>query len=65
MAITLPANTTPGGYQYFNAGAPEDGTTCAGLAAKGAILIDVTNANLYVNAGTQASPVWKLITRAA
>ncbi len=43
-----------------NAGAPTSGTsgTYAGQAGPGSILIDFTNANLYVNAGTLASPTW-------
>jgi len=48
----------------WNAGAP-DGTTLAGSAAPGTLLIDTTNANLYINAGTKAAPVWKLFARAA
>jgi hypothetical protein len=49
------------------AGAPVDGTsgTGAGQTGKGSTYIDVTNANHYINAGTKASPTWKLITRAA
>jgi len=47
------------------AGVPTDGTTGAGVAGKGARYTDVTNSNLYINAGTKASPVWKLVTRAA
>jgi hypothetical protein len=50
---------------YANAGAPTDGTTYANIAPKGAVLADTTNANLYINTGTLASPVWKLVTRAA
>lgn len=52
---------------FVNAGAPTDGGagTQKGVAAKGALLVDATNANLYINAGTLASPIWKLITRAA
>ena len=52
---------------FVSAGAPTDGAsgTEAGVAAVGALLIDATNANLYINAGTQASPAWKLVTRAA
>lgn len=52
---------------YVNAGVPVDGAagTQFGVAAKGALLIDTTNANVYINAGTLAVPVWKLITRAA
>lgn len=36
-----------------------------GYAEIGSGYIDVTNANWYLNAGTKAVPVWKLITRAA
>ena len=43
---------------YRNAGAPTDGTTLATIALKGALLIDTTNAILYINTGTQASPTW-------
>lgn len=69
-ALVRPASAaysaTAGSYGPFvNAGAPIDGTTQAGSAAKGALLIDSTNANLYINAGTLASPTWKLFTRAA
>lgn len=47
-------------------GAPTDGTsgTGAGQAGKGSRYTDTTNANLYLNAGTKASPTWKLVTRA-
>jgi hypothetical protein len=43
-----------------NAGAPTNGTsgTFAGVAAVGALLIDTTNAFLYQNTNTQASPTW-------
>jgi hypothetical protein len=49
------------------AGVPVDGTsgTGAGVAGKGAFCVDTTNANLYLNANTLASPTWKLVTRAA
>lgn len=48
-------------------GAPVDGVsgTGAGFAGKGSQYTDYTNANLYLNAGTKASPTWKLVTRAA
>lgn len=48
------------------AGVPVDGTsgTCT-WASPGSILVDTTNFNLYINAGTAGSPVWKLVTRAA
>ncbi len=49
------------------AGAPVDGGagTGAGFAEIGSQFIDRTNGNLYLNAGTKAAPVWKLVTRAA
>jgi len=66
-----------GGYPFFkpgirmsgqvfisgNAGAPVNGTsgTLAGKAGKGSLLIDRTNANLYMNTNTQASPTWTLL----
>jgi hypothetical protein len=48
-------------------GVPTDAVTGAGEAAKGSVYVDYTNGNLYVNggAGTKASPVWKLVTKAA
>lgn len=49
---------------FTNAGAPTAATQ-AGVAAKGALLIDTANANLYINDGTLATPDWKLFTRAA
>lgn len=53
---------------YFQgAGVPVDGTsgTGAGMAGKGSLYIDRTNANHYINGNTKASPTWKLVTRAA
>ena len=49
------------------AGVPVDGVsgTGAGVAGPGSVVSDYTNANLYVNANTKASPTWKLVTRAA
>jgi len=45
-----------------NAGAPVNGTsgTYVGKAAKGSLLIDITNGPLYQNTGTLASPTWSL-----
>ncbi len=47
---------------FTNAGAPTNGVlgtgTFAGAAAIGALLEDSTNGVLYINTGTQASPVW-------
>lgn len=45
---------------YTNAGAPS-GSTLAGVAPKGAVLTDSTNAKLYINTGTQASPTWTVV----
>ena len=48
---------------WYNAGAPVNGTsgTFANQAAKGALLVDQTNATLYINVGTLASPTWQSI----
>lgn len=45
------------------AGAPTNGTsgTLAGIAPKGALLCDTTNAIAYINTGTQANPTWTKI----
>jgi hypothetical protein len=40
-----------------NPGAPT-GTTLAGHAGKGCLLIDTTNGVLYINTGTKATPTW-------
>lgn len=45
---------------YTNNGAPTDGTTLAGKAGPGSLLIDTTNKNQYINIGTLAAPVWLL-----
>lgn len=49
-----------GVWLITNAGAPTDGAsgTGQGFAGKGSLLVDVTNANLYQQTGTAASPVW-------
>jgi hypothetical protein len=47
---------------FTNAGAPT--TQGAGFAGKGSMCSDVTNGNLYINAGTKAVPSWKLVTKA-
>ena len=47
------------------AGVPTNGTTGADFAGPGSLCIDITNAKLYINGGTKASPVWKLVTSAA
>jgi hypothetical protein len=45
-------------------GAPSNGTsgTFANVAGKGDLLSDTTNAALYYNTGSSASPTWSQIT---
>ena len=51
---------------FMNAsGAPTNGTTGQYIAQTGSLYSDVVAGNLYVQTGTMASPVWKLVTRAA
>ncbi|MCC5946909.1 MAG: hypothetical protein JJT89_00510 [Nitriliruptoraceae bacterium] len=35
--------------------------TLAGVAHRGALLIDATNAVLYINTGTRAEPTWTVV----
>lgn len=42
-----------------NAGAPSDGSTGAGFAGPGSLIVDRTNKKLYMNTGTKASPTWE------
>lgn len=68
LGATAGVSGDPTGYGPFVlAGVPVDGTsgTQAGVAEKGALVIDTTNGNLYINANTKASPTYKLVTRAA
>lgn len=48
-----------------NAGAPVNAVTGAGELDPGSLLIDVTNFNIYINAGTKASPTWALVSLSA
>lgn len=56
---------------YSGAGAPVDYTdgtppaTGEAEAGIGSIYVDTTNGKLYVNGGTKAQPIWKLVTSAA
>jgi hypothetical protein len=64
----VPVSGTVGDVkEYIGAGAPVDGAagTGFGVAGIGSRYTDTTAGNLYVNAGTKAVPVWKLVTRAA
>lgn len=49
---------------YTSAGVPASGYL-NNVAQKGAMVIDTTNGNLYLNGGTLSATVWKLVTRAA
>jgi hypothetical protein len=51
--------------EIVGAGAPTDGTTGANVAGIGSRYTDVSGANIYINAGTRASPTWKLVSRGA
>lgn len=56
---------------YTGAGAPVDYTdgtppaTGEAEAGIGSLYLDTTNGKIYVNGGTKAQPVWKLVTSAA
>jgi hypothetical protein len=63
MSIIEVNNPVEGTFGLLrNAGAPTNGTagtgTYAGKAPKGCLLVDTTNAILYINTGTQASVTW-------
>lgn len=47
-----------------HSGAPTNGTsgTFANVASVGDLLVDTTNAVLYINTGTSASPTWSAFT---
>ena len=49
------------------AGAPTSGASGTGdnFAGPGSMYVDITGADLYIQAGTISSPSWKLVTRAA
>jgi 3-hydroxyisobutyrate dehydrogenase-like beta-hydroxyacid dehydrogenase len=55
---------TPAAASFLNAGAPSNGTTLANVAPKGSLLLDTTNAVLYQNTNTLASPTWTALTTA-
>lgn len=52
-------------WTISNAGVPTDSVTGAGQCGKGSLCVDYTNGKLYINGGTKAAPVWKLVTSAA
>lgn len=51
-------------YWIVTAGVP-DATSGVGVCGPGSLCSDITNKDLYINAGTKAVPDWKLVTRAA
>ena len=66
MSVIESANKLSGTLRrmWRNAGTPTDGTsgTLAGVAEAGDVLIDTTNAILYMNSNTQASPTWQKVS---
>jgi len=46
------------------AGVPTDNVTGADVTEIGSLYLDSTNGKAYINGGTKALPVWKLITSA-
>lgn len=62
MALSS-TTSVPGIGPFTFAGTPVDGTsgTLVGIAQKGALLIDTTNAVLFINTNTQASPTWTMV----
>jgi hypothetical protein len=48
----------------YGAGAPS-AATGANQTAIGSLYTDIVNAQIYLQGGTKAVPVWKLLTRAA
>lgn len=58
-------------YFINGAGVPVDYTdgsppaTGEGVTGIGSLYTDITNGKLYINGGTKAQPVWKLVTSAA
>lgn len=73
----LVQNSTGNGLQFSyvqlfsTAGAPVDYTdgtppaTGEAVAEIGSLCTDHTNGKLYINGGTKAQPIWKLVTSAA
>lgn len=66
QSVHIPQNETEVALQRIipSAGVP-DSDTGAGFAQVGQLCIDYVNADLYVNAGTTATPDWQLVTRAS
>lgn len=65
--LSAPVRLVNDVVQLVGSGVPTNGVsgTGAGVAGPGSQYTDFTNANLYINGNTKASPTWKLVTRAA
>jgi hypothetical protein len=64
-AASVPDVSAPADVQHlFGAGAPT-AATGANQAQTASLYTDTVNAQIYLNGGTKAAPVWKLLTRAA
>ncbi len=61
MAVISGGTISPGTLGPFSHDGTPDSTTLAGVAAKGALLIDTSNGLLYQNTGTQETPTWTLV----
>jgi len=61
LVVPPPANDDEVALQriYTNAGVPN--AEFDGVAPKGALCIDTTNADLYINTGTKADNTWTLV----
>lgn len=46
-------------------GVPTNAVTGAGDCGPASLYFDITNAKMYINGGTKASPTWKLVSSAA
>jgi len=71
QAVEIPVSGTIGDVKvYIGAGVPVDYTdgdpaaTGEAVAGIGSLYIDTTNGKLYIQGGTKAQPVWKLVTSA-
>jgi hypothetical protein len=69
--LYVPVSGTIGDVkEYIGAGVPVDYTdgtppaTGEGVAGIGSRYTDITNGKLYINGGTKAQPLWKLVTSA-
>jgi hypothetical protein len=62
LATDVKISTLAGIPVDYTDGSPP--ATGEGTMAKGSLVIDVTNGKVYINGGTKAEPIWKLVTSA-